>query len=162
MNAAERHAPPIGPLHTKFCRLAVRGMGMPGKPPTTRPFLPIGARRGPSLNKKTTADVGARHVAARDGMMVGMADSVALRSRRKRRHAAGDHSECRPGCERRLRVATVDDVSGLRASVAVEFGADDEVVRALALRLATIAEQGHGVAAVTALRALGELIAAQR
>jgi hypothetical protein len=91
-----------------------------------------------------------------------MADSPAVRAARKRAHAAGDHSSCRPGCERRLRVATVDDVSGLMAAVEAEFPPDDELVRALALRLATVASEGHGVAAVTALRALGELVAVQR
>jgi hypothetical protein len=53
-------------------------------------------------------------------------------------------------------------VSGLLAAVEAEFAGDDELVRALALRLATVAAEGHGVAAVTALRALGELVAAQR
>jgi hypothetical protein len=94
--------------------------------------------------------------------MSAMADSPAVRARRKRLHASGDHAECRPGCGRRLRVATVDDVSGLMAAVDAEFPADDELVRALALRLASVASEGHGVAAVTALRALGELVAAQR
>jgi hypothetical protein len=91
-----------------------------------------------------------------------MADSDAVRARRKRAHAAGDHSLCRPGCERRLRVATEDDVSVFRAAVEAEFAEGDEMVRSLAIRLATIAAEGHGVPAVTALRALGELVAAQR
>jgi hypothetical protein len=91
-----------------------------------------------------------------------MADSEAVRARRKRRHAAGDHSQCRPGCEQRLRVATVDDVSGLVAAVEVEFAEGDVLVLALARRLARVASEGHGLAAVSALRALGELVAAQR
>jgi hypothetical protein len=70
-----------------------------------------------------------------------------VRSRRKRAHALGDHSQCRPGCQRRLRVAIVDDVSGLRAAVETEFAEDDELVRSLAIRLATIAAAGHGVLA---------------
>jgi hypothetical protein len=46
--------------------------------------------------------------------------------------------------------------------VDVEFPDSDPLVRALALRLASVASEGHGVSAVTALRALGELIAVQR
>jgi hypothetical protein len=61
-----------------------------------------------------------------------------------------------------LRVATVDDGSGLMGAVEAEFAGDDVMVRALAVRLATVAAQGHGVAAVSASRALGELVAAQR
>ena len=74
----------------------------------------------------------------------GVADSAAVRARRKRLHANGDHSTCRAGCERRLRVATVDDVSGLVAAVQTEFGEDDPLVRSLAVRLATVASEGHG------------------
>ena len=91
-----------------------------------------------------------------------MADSAEVRARRKRLHAQGDHSTCRPGCQRRLRVATVDDVSGLMAAVEAEFPESDPVVRSLATRLATIAEEGHGTPAVQALRALAELVVAQR
>lgn len=80
----------------------------------------------------------------------------------ERLHAAGDHAECRPGCERRLRVATVDDVSGLVAAVEAEFTEDDSLVRSLAVRLARVASEGHGMAAVGALKALAELTAAQR
>jgi hypothetical protein len=91
-----------------------------------------------------------------------VADSAAVRARRKRAHASGDHSMCRAGCERRLRVASVDDVSGLVAAVHAEFGEGDPLVRSLALRLAAVASEGHGTAAVAALRGLGELVAAQR
>ena len=93
-----------------------------------------------------------------------MADSPALRARRKRLHAAGDHSVCRPGCERRLRVASRDDVaaSELVAAVEDEFPDTDPLVRALALRLARVAVEGHGAAAVQAMRALAELVSAQR
>jgi hypothetical protein len=91
-----------------------------------------------------------------------VADSAAVRARRKRLHATGDHSTCRLGCERRLRVATVDDVSGLVEAVEAEFDPADELVRALALRLARVASEGHGMAAVGALKALAELTAAQR
>jgi hypothetical protein len=91
-----------------------------------------------------------------------MADSAAVRARRKRLHAAGDHSMCRPGCGQRLRVATVDDMPGLVAAVAGEFPESDPLVRALALKLAQAATESHGTAGVQALRALGELIAAQR
>ena len=59
-------------------------------------------------------------------------------------------------------MATVDDVSGLAEAVDAEFLEADPLVRALALRLARMASEGHGVAAVAALRALGELSAAQR
>jgi hypothetical protein len=95
-------------------------------------------------------------------MMVGVADSAAVRARRKRLHAAGDHSTCRPGCERRLRVASVDDTPGLIAAVHNEFPETDPLVRALALKLAQAAVESHGTAGVQALRALGELVAAQR
>ena len=56
----------------------------------------------------------------------------------------------------------MDDVSGLVAAVQTEFGEDDPLVRSLAVRLATVASEGHGTAAVMALRGLGELVAAQR
>jgi len=91
-----------------------------------------------------------------------MADSDAVRARRKRLHASGDHSQCRPGCDRRLRVASVDDTPGLVAAVQGEFGESDPLVRALALKLAQAATESHGTAGVQALRALGELVAAQR
>jgi hypothetical protein len=91
-----------------------------------------------------------------------MADSPAVRAARKRAHAAGDHSSCRPGCERRLRVASVDERAGLVEAVGAEFPEDDPLVRGLALRLAAVAVEGHGVASVTALRALAELVVVQR
>jgi hypothetical protein len=114
--------------------------------------------RRPPISVYVPAAVESRHVADDDGV----ADSEAVRSQRKRLHAAGNHSTCRPGCERRLRVATADDVSGLYEAVNAEFGPEDPVVRSLALRLATVASEGHGTAAVMALRGLGELVAAQR
>jgi hypothetical protein len=89
-----------------------------------------------------------------------VADSVALRSMRYRKHRDGDHSLCRhdagngakhdPGGER------------LVAAVLAEFPADDEMSRALALELASLVKGGSGVAAVQAVRALGELVAHQR
>ena len=91
-----------------------------------------------------------------------MPDSEALRSRRSRAHAAGDHGLCTARC--RLRVAGPGDVDALVAAVDLDFPDDgaDPLVRELARRLALIGARGHGVAAVTALRALGELVAAQR
>jgi hypothetical protein len=77
-----------------------------------------------------------------------VADDDAVRSRRKRAHANGDHS----GCGGRLRVATDGDVSALRAAVEAEFAADDVLVLALASRLAEVAAEGHGPAAVAARR----------
>ena len=74
----------------------------------------------------------------------------------------GDHSMCQPGCLSRLRVASVDDVPGLVEATAAEFPESDPLVRGLALRLARMACEGHGPASVSAARALGELIAAQR
>src|SRR4249920_1602732 len=91
-----------------------------------------------------------------------VADDDAVRSRRKQAHANGNHSGCRPGCGGRLRVATDGDVSALRAAVEAEFAADDVLVLALASRLADVAAEGHGPAAVAALRALGELMATRR
>jgi hypothetical protein len=59
-------------------------------------------------------------------------------------------------------VATVDDMPGLVAAVEGDFPESDPLVRALALKLAQAATESHGTASVQALRALGELIAAQR
>jgi hypothetical protein len=56
----------------------------------------------------------------------------------------------------------VDERAGLVEAVEAEFGTGDPLVRALALRLATVASEGHGAPAVMALRGLGELVAAQR
>jgi hypothetical protein len=59
-------------------------------------------------------------------------------------------------------VASVDDTPGLMAAVQSEFPETDPLVRALALKLAQAAVESHGTAGVQALRALGELIAAQQ
>lgn len=56
----------------------------------------------------------------------------------------------------------MDDTPGLVAAVQDEFPMSDPVVRALALKLAQAATESHGTAGVQALRALGELVAAQR
>lgn len=98
-----------------------------------------------------------------------MADSDAQRARRYRLHQQGDHSLCRPG---RCRVLTAvpegadvpppsADVVELLAAVEEEFPPSDRLSRALAVRLAGLSG-GKGPAAVQALRALGELVAAQR
>jgi hypothetical protein len=88
-----------------------------------------------------------------------VADSQALRSRRSRRHRDGDHSLCRHGEVTPIRPpGSADD---LAAAVRAEFPETDRLSRALALRLVDLAA-GHGVAAVQALRALGELTASQR
>ena len=50
----------------------------------------------------------------------------------------------------------------LVAAVQGEFPESDPLVRALALKLAQAAVESHGTAGVQALRALGELVAAQR
>lgn len=95
-----------------------------------------------------------------------MADSDALRARRSRAHQAGIHELCIPGrCkeagltpeQQQMTAAT----AALAAAVREEFPAGDPLSLALALRLVGLAE-GKGVAAVQALRALGELVAAQR
>lgn len=86
-----------------------------------------------------------------------MADSVALRSMRYRRHRDGDHSLCRHGPE----VGATSEPPRLVAAILAEFPADDEMSRQLALRLGELAS-GSGAAAVQALRALGELVAWQR
>jgi hypothetical protein len=62
-----------------------------------------------------------------------MTDSDALRSRRKRRHAAGDHSLCRATCDER-RVRELSPVRPL-AVPAGGLNPRDELVE-LALRLA--------------------------
>jgi hypothetical protein len=86
-----------------------------------------------------------------------VADSVALRSMRYRKHRDGDHSLCRhePGLTR-------GDSERLTKAVLAEFPEGDEMSRALALHLAELATSGSGVAAVQATRALAELVAAQR
>jgi hypothetical protein len=93
------------------------------------------------------------------------ADSEALRARRYRSHRAGDHSLCRPDrCRAEGPPApppAAGDVGDLAAAVDAEFPSSDPLSRALARRLAALSS-GHGPAAVQALRALGELVAAQR
>lgn len=95
-----------------------------------------------------------------------MADSSALRMRRSRAHAAGIHELCLPG---RCKEKGPDDkqqkaaqaTARLAAAVLEEFPETDALSRALALRLVELSE-GRGPAAGQALRALGELVAAQR
>jgi hypothetical protein len=98
-----------------------------------------------------------------------VADSDAIRAKRYRMHQQGDHSECKTG---RCQVLTVvpdgagapapsGDVAELLAAVEEEFPPSDRLSRALARRLAGLSD-GRGPAAVQALRALGELVAAQR
>jgi hypothetical protein len=94
-----------------------------------------------------------------------VADSGALRVRRARLHARGEHELCRESssCRRPLRVAVAGDPpGGLVGAVAAELAEADPVVRELGLRLADIAAEGRGPAQVNALRALGELLAEQR
>jgi hypothetical protein len=83
-------------------------------------------------------------------------DSAALRARRYRAHRDGDHSLCRHGA-----APAKGDPARLVAATLEEFPAHDAMSRELALRLADLAS-GHGAAAVGALRALAELVAAQR
>jgi hypothetical protein len=95
-----------------------------------------------------------------------MADSDALRMRRSRAHASGDHHLCvigrckelEPSAEQR---ATEVVIAQLREAVLAEFPEDDALSRALALRLVELSA-GKGPAAVEALRALGELTSWQR
>lgn len=87
-----------------------------------------------------------------------MADSEALRQRRVCRHRDGDRSLCRHGVTPLREAGSIGD---LAAAVRAEFPDDDQLSRALALRLVDLAA-GHGVAAVQALRALGELVSYQR
>jgi hypothetical protein len=95
-----------------------------------------------------------------------MADSEALRARRHRAHEAGIHELCVPGRCKELgpspaQVQAAQATAQLAAAVAEEFPESDALSRALALRLVELSE-GRGPAAVQALRALGELVAAQR
>lgn len=91
-----------------------------------------------------------------------MADSGALRARRARAHANGDHELCRPGSKCR-QPAGPAPANGLTASVMAVLAETDESVQQLGLRLAAIATDGRGTAAqVAAIRALGELLAAQQ
>jgi hypothetical protein len=64
-----------------------------------------------------------------------VADSVALRSMRARRHRDGDHSLCRHGPE----VGVHSEPAKLVAAILEEFPADDDMSRQLALRLAELA-----------------------
>jgi hypothetical protein len=95
-----------------------------------------------------------------------MADPAALRMRRSRAHAAGDHDLCIIGRCKALgpspeQQATDQATAELAAAVLEEFPESDRLSRALALRLATLSG-GKGPAAVQAARALGELVAWQR
>jgi hypothetical protein len=95
-----------------------------------------------------------------------MADSDALRMRRSRAHASGDHHLCLvgrckelgPSAEQR---ATDQATAELAAAVLEEFPETDRLSRAMAMRLVALSA-GRGPAAVGALRALGELTAWQR
>lgn len=103
-----------------------------------------------------------------------MADSDAVRAKRSRLHRQGDHSSCLPGrCAalggpRRLSAVPDDATATLPAEVVEllealdgELDAGDRTVRSMAFRLARLSATS-GPAAVQALRALGELVAAQR
>jgi hypothetical protein len=93
-----------------------------------------------------------------------MADSDALRARRRRLHAKGDHTLCRPDRCPALGAPprpAVGDVTSLEKAVEIEFAGEDVMSRALALRLVELSA-GPGVGGVAAVKALGELIAAQR
>jgi hypothetical protein len=93
-----------------------------------------------------------------------VADSNATRSRRKRQHAAGDHSLCLPARCPALGAPPRDvarDTSGLAAAVEEEFAGPDPLSRALARRLVELAS-GPGVGGVQAVHALAEMVAAQR
>lgn len=96
-----------------------------------------------------------------------MPDSDAIRAKRYRLHQQDDHSLCKPGRCRTLSVvpdgasASQVEVAALVEAVEEEFSPDDRLSRELALRLARLSG-GRGPSAVQALRALGELVAAQR
>lgn len=85
-----------------------------------------------------------------------MADSAALRMRRSRAHAQGDHHLCRHGPQ-----GEDEEIGALVEAVAAEWDGHDPLSRAMALRLARLAG-GKGPAAVSALRGLAELAAYQR
>jgi hypothetical protein len=90
-----------------------------------------------------------------------MADSEAVRAKRSRAHRHGDHSLCDPA---RCSLGSDDlpvEVVELLEALDAELDDEDRTVRALAFRLARLSA-GNGPAAVSALRALGELLAAQR
>jgi hypothetical protein len=85
-----------------------------------------------------------------------VADTGALRARRSRAHAQGDHGLCRHGPQ-----GEDEEIQALVAAVAAEWGDGDDLSRAMALRLARLAS-GRGPAAVSALRGLAEMAAFQR
>jgi hypothetical protein len=85
-----------------------------------------------------------------------VADSAALRMRRSRAHAQGDHTLCRHGPQDEQA-----EVAALVGAVAAEWDDQDPLSKAMALRLARLAS-GRGPAAVSALRGLAELAAFQR
>jgi hypothetical protein len=85
-----------------------------------------------------------------------VADTAALRMKRSRLHAQGDHSICKHGPQ-----GEDEEITALVAAVAAEWGDGDDLSRAMALRLARLAS-GRGPAAVSALRGLAELAAFQR
>jgi hypothetical protein len=88
--------------------------------------------------------------------VVTVADSAALRMRRSRAHAQGDHALCRHGP-----AGEEEEIAALLEAVAAEWGEGDPLSRAMALRLARLAG-GKGPAAVSALRGLAEMAAFQR
>jgi hypothetical protein len=95
-----------------------------------------------------------------------MADSNALRMRRSRAHQAGIHELCLPGRCKELGLdqaqqSAAEATARLLAAVREEFPESDPLSLALAERLAEVSG-GRGPAAVSALKALGELVAAQR
>jgi hypothetical protein len=85
-----------------------------------------------------------------------VADSAALRMRRSRAHAQGDHALCKHGPQ-----GEDEEVAALLEAVASEWGDGDPLSLAMALRLARLAG-GRGPAAVSALRGLAEMTAFQR
>ena len=100
-------------------------------------------------------------------------DTDAVRARRKRRHAVGDHGLCRPErCPAAGTVGTVVDlrtssvtvpesVTALRDAIVDEVADQDPTVRALAIRLAELTATSSP-AGVAAARALAELVSALR
>jgi hypothetical protein len=95
-----------------------------------------------------------------------MADPDALRMRRSRAHQAGDRHLCVVGRCKELgphakQRAAEETTARLLAAVREEFPESDRLSRALAERLVEVSS-GRGPAAVGALRALAELVAAQR
>jgi hypothetical protein len=92
--------------------------------------------------------------------VIAVADSDALRNRRSRLHKRGDHSICKVGrCAAAGEIRTAD-VRELARAVEREF-VGDAVRLAAARRLVQLAS-GSGAAAVSALRALVDLVEAKR